>query len=213
MTALYIIIAIAAVIALIIFIPIDAAFSVSYVEKNADVRLTVKYFPIKLHILPAKVKKEAERAAEDTENVAKKEEDEIKKKKRPVSATIQLARAVIDETWEDIKRLIHDVFAHMLAVNKFFVNVKIGTGDPMYTGIAYGAANTFIYGLLALIENHSKLGEWDVDISADFDGFVIEGSADIVIRTRIASILAIGFKAAIILLKILRINRRLKKNG
>ncbi len=70
MTAVYIVLITAAVIALIIFIPIDAAFSVSYAEKNADVRLTVKYFPIKLSILPAKVKKDAEKAADDAEKGA-----------------------------------------------------------------------------------------------------------------------------------------------
>lgn len=213
MTAVYIVLIIAAVIALIIFIPIDAAFSVSYAEKNADVRLTVKYFPIKLSILPAKVKKDAEKAADDAEKGAEKEKKDIEKSKRPLSQTIELAREVIEVTWDDIKKLIRDLFARTLAVKKFYVSAKIGTGDAMYTGIAYGAANAFIYGLLGFIDNHTRLDDWSVDINADYDGFVIEGGADITVRTRIASILVIGFKAAIILLKILKINRRLKNNG
>ncbi len=209
MTAVYIVLIIAAVIALIIFIPIDAAFSVSYAEKNADVRLTVKYFPIKLSILPAKVKKDAEKAADDAE----KEKKDIEKSKRPLSQTVELAREVIDVTWDDIKKLIRDLFARTLAVKKFYVSAKIGTGDAMYTGIAYGAANAFIYGLLGFIDNHTRLDDWRVDIDADYNGFVIEGGADITVRTRISSVLVIGFKAAIILLKILKINRRLKNNG
>ena len=56
MTALYIILIIVAVIALIIFIPIDISFAISYIEKNTDIKLTVSYFPIKLKILPAKKK-------------------------------------------------------------------------------------------------------------------------------------------------------------
>ncbi len=210
MTAVYIVLIIAAVIALIIFIPIDAAFSVSYAEKNADVCLTVKYFPIKLNILPAKVKKDIKK---DAEKDAEKEKKDIEKSKRPLSQTIELAREVIDVTWDDIKKLIRDLFARTLAVKKFYVSAKIGTGDAMYTGIAYGAANAFIYGLLGFIENHTRLYDWRVDINANYDGFVIEGGADITVRTRISSVLVIGFKAAVILLKILKINRRLKNNG
>lgn len=211
MTALYIILAIVAVIALIIFIPIDAAFSVAYIEKNADIKLTVSYFPVKIKILPAKKKEDKPKEEEPP-----KEEEEKEKKpkeKQTLSKTIEFARAVFEETLDDILHLIYHLFAHTLRVRKFFITAKIGTGDPMYTGIAYGAANAFIYKLLGFIDRHTKLDKWNVDLDTDFDSFVIDASADLVIRTRIAYILKLGFMAALILFKIYRINRRIKKNG
>ena len=211
MTALFIILIIAAVIALIIFIPIDVNFAVSYIEKNTNIKLTVSYFPIKLQILPAKPKEEK---PEDKtkEEKPKKEKEKQPKEKQPLSKTIEFARTVLDETLDDILGLIRHFFAKTLRVRQFFISAKIGTGDTMYTGIAYGAANSFIYGLLGFIDNHTQLDTWNVRLDTDFDGFVIDADVDIVIRTRIAFILKLGFMAALILFKIYRIDRRMKKN-
>ncbi|MBQ3461940.1 MAG: DUF2953 domain-containing protein [Clostridia bacterium] len=209
MTALYIILIIVAVIALIIFIPIDISFAISYIEKNTDIKLTVSYFPIKLKILPAK-KKEEKPEDDKKEKKPKKEKD---KEKQPLSKTIEFAKAVLEETLDDILGLIRHFFAKTLRVRQFLISAKIGTGDPMYTGIAYGAANAFIYELLGFIDHHTKLDKWNVQLDTDFDSFVIDADASVIVRTRIAYILKLGFMAALILIKILKINRRIKKNG
>ena len=209
MTALYIILIIVAVIALIIFIPIDISFAISYIEKNTDIKLTVSYFPIKLKILPAK-KKEEKPEDDKKEKNPKKEKE---KEKQPLSKTIEFAKAVLEETLDDILGLIRHFFAKTLRVRQFLISAKIGTGDPMYTGIAYGAANAFIYELLGFIDHHTKLDKWNVQLDTDFDSFVIDADASVIVRTRIAYILKLGFMAALILIKILKINRRIKKNG
>ena len=209
MTALYIILIIVAVIALIIFIPIDISFAVSYIEKNTDIKLTVSYFPIKLKILPAKKKEEKP----EDDKKEKKPKKEKEKEKQPLSKTIEFAKAVLEETLDDILGLIRHFFAKTLRVRQFLISAKIGTGDPMYTGIAYGAANAFIYELLGFIDHHTKLDKWNVQLDTDFDSFVIDADASVIVRTRIAYILKLGFMAALILIKILKINRRIKKNG
>ena len=212
MTALYIILIIVAVIALIIFIPIDISFAISYIEKNTDIKLTVSYFPIKLKILPAK-KKEEKPEDDKKEKKQKKEKEKKEKEKQPLSKTIEFAKAVLEETLDDILGLIRHFFAKTLRVRQFLISAKIGTGDPMYTGIAYGAANAFIYELLGFIDHHTKLDKWNVQLDTDFDSFVIDADASVIVRTRIAYILKLGFMAALILIKILKINRRIKKNG
>ncbi|MBR0469764.1 MAG: DUF2953 domain-containing protein [Clostridia bacterium] len=209
MTALYIILIIVAVIALIIFIPIDISFAISYIEKNTDIKLTVSYFPIKLKILPAKKKEEKP----EDDKKEKKPKKEKEKEKQPLSKTIEFAKAVLEETLDDILGLIRHFFAKTLRVRQFLISAKIGTGDPMYTGIAYGAANAFIYELLGFIDHHTKLDKWNVQLDTDFDSFVIDADASVIVRTRIAYILKLGFMAALILIKILKINRRIKKNG
>ncbi|MBQ2669637.1 MAG: DUF2953 domain-containing protein [Clostridia bacterium] len=212
MTALYIILIIVAVIALIIFIPIDISFAISYIEKNTDIKLTVSYFPIYLTILQAK-KKEEKPEDDKKEKKPKKEKEKKEKEKQPLSKTIEFAKAVLEETLDDILGLIRHFFAKTLRVRQFLISAKIGTGDPMYTGIAYGAANAFIYELLGFIDHHTKLDKWNVQLDTDFDSFVIDADTSVIVRTRIAYILKLGFMAALILIKILKINRRIKKNG
>lgn len=208
MTAFYIILSVAAVIALIVFIPVDVAFSVSYTEKKAGVRLVLKYFPVKIKILPSEKKEKKEKKEDKPEKEKKK-----KTNKQPLSQTLDFAKAVFEETRHDIAELIRHLFRRTLMVKKFYVKAVIGMDNPMITGISYGAANAFIYGLLGLIENHSVLGKWNVELGTDFESGATDAQADIVIRTRIAYIISFGFKAALIILKILKINRRIKKNG
>ncbi|MBQ6530700.1 MAG: DUF2953 domain-containing protein, partial [Clostridia bacterium] len=143
----------------------------------------------------------------------KKEKEKKEKEKQPLSKTIEFAKAVLEETLDDILGLIRHFFAKTLRVRQFLISAKIGTGDPMYTGIAYGAANAFIYELLGFIDHHTKLDKWNVQLDTDFDSFVIDADASVIVRTRIAYILKLGFMAALILIKILKINRRIKKNG
>lgn len=209
MTALYIILSVAAVIALIVFIPIDVAFSVSYTEKKTGVKLVLKYFPLRIKILPSEKKDKPEKK----EDKPKKKKKKDGAQKQPLSKTFELAKAVFDEMRHDIANLIDHLFRRTLMVKNFYISAVIGMSDPMITGISYGAANTFIYGLLGFIENHSKLGKWNVELGTDFESGATDAQADIVIRTRIAYIISFVFKAALIILKILKINRRIKKNG
>lgn len=83
----------------------------------------------------------------------------------------------------------------------------------MYTGIAYGSASAAIYNLVSFIDRNSKLYEWKVNIEPDFDSLCIEGEAELIIRTRAAYIIRLVGMAAAIGIKIILINRRIKKNG
>lgn len=209
MTALYIILAIAAVIAIIIYIPIDVAFGASYFEKDANVRLGIQYFLIKIKILPPEKKKpKKKKPKEEKEEKPKKE-----KKKQPLSVTIEFVREVLDECMGDVINLIKHLFTHTLQTKKFLLKGKFGTGNPMYTGIAYGAASGAVYNLVSFIDRHSKLYEWSVDLQADFENTAIEGETEIIIRTRIAYLLKLVGMALILGIKILIINRRVKKNA
>ena len=211
MTALYIILAIAAVIAIIIYIPIDAAFAVSYMEKDAKVRFGISYFLVKIQILPPPEKKPKKEKKEKPKEEEKKEKPE--KEKKPLSWTIEFAKTVIDECMDDVLKIIKHLFTHTLQTKRFYLSGTFGTGNPMYTGLAYGAASASVYNLVSFIDRHSKLYEWDVDIKADYDRLVAEGEAEIIIRTRIAYLLKLVFMALLLLIKIWRINRRLNKNG
>lgn len=213
--ALYILLAIVIIISAIIYIPIDVAFGASYLEKDAKIRLSLQYFLIKLKILPPEKKKpkkpKKKKPKEETEE--KEEKPKKEKKKQPLSVTIEFVREVLDECMGDVVNLIKHLFTHTLQTKKFLLKGKFGTGNPMYTGLAYGAASGAVYNLVSFIDRHSKLYEWDVDLQADFEGAAIEGETEIIIRTRIAYILKLAGMAIVIGIKILLINRRVKRNA
>ena len=216
MTALYIILIVLAVIALIIYIPIDVAFSASYYENKNKIRLGIQYFLIKLQIIPKEKKKPQipkKKKPDEEETEEKEEKPKKEKKKQPLSVTLEFAKEVIDECMGDIINLIKHLFTHTLQTKKFLIKGKFGTGNPMYTGIAYGGASAAVYNLVSFIDRHSKLYEWSVDLQPDFNAAGAEGETEIIIRTRIAYILKLAGMAGIIGIKILLINRRVKKNA
>lgn len=215
MTALYIILIVLAVIALIIYIPIDVAFAASYYEKSNKIRLGIKYFLIKVQIIPKEKNKpqkpKKKKPKEETEE--KEEKPKKEKKKQPLSVTLEFAKEVIDECMGDIINLIKHLFTHTLQTKKFLIKGKFGTGNPMYTGLAYGGASAAVYNLVSFIDRHSKLYEWSVDLRPDFNAAGAEGETEIIIRTRIAYILKLAGMAGVIGIKILIINRRVKRNA
>ena len=216
MTALYIILAIAAVIAIIIYIPIDVAFAASYYEKENKILLGIKYFLIKIQILPPekkKPKKPKKKKQKEEETEEKEEKPKKEKKKQPLSVTLEFAKEVIDECMGDIINLIKHLFTHTLQTKKFLIKGKFGTGNPMYTGLAYGGTSAAVYNLVSFIDRHSKLYEWSVDLTPDFNAAGAEGETEIIIRTRIAYILKLAGMAIVIGIKILLINRRVKRNA
>lgn len=216
MTALCIVLIIAALIALIVLIPIDLAFKVNYYDNNSEITLGITYFLLKIPIIPPKTKekkKNKKKKPEEKKDEEEEKEDKPPKAKKPLNVTIRLARTVWEECAPDAVKLIKHLFGHTLQTRKFKISALFGTGNPMNTGLAYGAASAALYNLIAFIDTHSKLYEWSIDLQPDFERAMVQGAAEITIRTRIAYVLKLAFMAGILILKILKINRRINKNA
>jgi len=206
MIALYIILIILAVIMLIMFIPVDCVIDISYNDDENRGNIIVKYAFVKIKILPSEPKEENDE--EPTE-----EAEEKRKKERDIKATINLVKTVYTELKDEIFGLIGHFFKRTIRIKELNISAKFGTGDPMYTGIVTGTVNATVYNAVSLIDRKMKLDKWNVSLDSDFDNACLGAGLYCKIRTRIAYVLKLGLMAAIILLKILRINRRIKKNG
>ena len=206
MTALYIILIIAAVIALIIFIPVDAVFSMSCSDKNADGCIFIKYAFVRLKLFPT------EREKEEIEADVKTEEKEVERGEKNIRALLKLAKAVYSELRHDIFALISHTFCRTIRIKEINISSHFGTGDPMYTGMAIGAANAAAYNLIAAADRNMRLDNWNVSIDADFDKACLDAGVYCKIRTRIAYVIKLGIMAAILLLKIKKISRRINNN-
>lgn len=200
MTALYIALIILAVIMIIILIPADCVIDFSYNNEKNNGNVVIKYLFLKFRILPPEKKKE------------EVSEEKKPKDKKDIIGQLEFGKAVYGELKQDILKIINHFFNRTIRIKELNISSRFGTGDPMYTGIAAGAANAAVYNAVAFIDRHMTLDEWNVSLDADFDNACIAAGIYIKIRTRILYALRLGMMAAVLLLKIQKINRRMKKN-
>lgn len=201
MIALYIILIILAVIMLMMFIPVDCVIDISYNDDENRGNIIVKYAFLKIKILPSEPKAEKEEATEETP------------KERNIKATVSLVKTVYAELKDEIFGLVRHFFSRTVRVKELNISSKFGTGNPMYTGIATGTVNAAVYNAVSLIDRKMKLDKWNVSLDSDFDNACLSAGIYCRIRTRLAYVLNLGMRAVILLLKIRRINGRVKENG
>lgn len=201
MIAIYIILIILAVIMLMMFIPVDCVIDISYNDDENRGNIIVKYAFLKIKIFPSEPKEEKEEAAEET------------KKERNIKATVSLVKTVYAELKDEIFGLVRHFFSRTVRVKELNISSKFGTGNPMYTGIVTGTVNAAVYNAVSLIDRKMKLDKWNVSLDSDFDNACLSAGFYCRIRTRLAYVLNLGMRAVILLLKIRRINGRVKENG
>lgn len=114
---------------------------------------------------------------------------------------------------KDILNLLDYIICHAIKIKELNVSSKFGMGNPMYTGIATGAVNAGVYNAVGWIDRRMKLEKWDVSLDADFNNACLDMDIYCKLRTNCLYVLTIGFKTVKVVLKIQKINRRIKENG
>ena len=91
-----------------------------------------------------------------------------------------------------------------------FDNIEIksefGFEDAMQTGIFTGIYNGFVYSILGVIHNNSKLKKMDVNLSPNFDKKCFYNRFCCILHIKTVHIMIIAFK-------VLKIYRKIKKEG
>ncbi|MCH5210095.1 MAG: DUF2953 domain-containing protein [Oscillospiraceae bacterium] len=210
MTALYITLIILAVIMLLLIIPADCVIDISYNDKM-DGGIFIKYAFVRLKIFPTE--KEKEEIEEDVKEGEKDAKEDARKGEKKIKDILRLVKAVYEELRHDIFDLIAHLFCKTIRIKELNISSRFGIGDPMYTGIAIGGANTIVYNVISTVDRHMQLDKWNVSLNADFDNLCVSAGVYCKIRTRGIYILKLGMMAAILLLKIMKISRRIKSNG
>lgn len=206
MTALYIILAVVAVIMLLLLIPAYCILEFSYNNKENNGSVIIKYAFLKFKIFPNDKVEEVENEEETTDKEEKKEKSDI-------LGIITLIKEVYKQLKKDILNLLDYIICHAIKIKELNVSSKFGTGNPMYTGIATGAANAGVYNAVGWIDRRMKLEKWDVSLDADFNNACLDMDVYCKLRTNCLYVLTIGFKTVKVVLKIQKINRRIKENG
>lgn len=203
MKALCIIAVISAAAALILAARLRLIFSAGLSGRDGVyVELYIKIWFFKLRLFPAEKK-----AAKEIADAEPEKAGTDKKKSAPSFGSLYGAARGLSK---DIRELLGFMIKHNVVVRDFSLEARIGTDDPMKTGMAVGAADAFVYGLLGIMDKSMGLKRFSVSVEPDWNSEKIKAGFYTEIYTRIIIILGIIFKALKILIKARRI---FKKKG
>ena len=183
----------AGVIALLIFIavmPITVPLRVAFEEKHGDIHFTIKYLFIKIQLVPPRVT-----AKEIKKDEKPKEEEEPKKRKitdRDIAETIEVVKKLLEIAQalvDDLLNLLRVLMTKDIIIHDFDLELRLGTGDPMSTGIAIGAADSVLYPLIGFLDNTMRLQSYKLNIIPDWNKTVFSGSFYIRLSINLARIL------------------------
>ena len=185
--------AVAAVIALLLLLPIRMSFRLRYNEE-ADGRLTITYGPIKKKKKNIPDDSAAADDAEKKEETEKQEKDQTRAGKKKISPGEIVGFA--KRNLVDIKKLIGAVLKFILTrsikINKLKLRLVIGVDDAMNTAMLYGGACALIFNSVALIDRHMRLERHSINVKPAFNEPHIFAEVETVVSTCIGNILAIA---------------------
>lgn len=197
MTGLYIALITAALLGLLMLLPVTAI--ITFAAKSDENEITIRYLFFKLKIFPADEKKGKKEPGE--------KEEKPKKDKKGVVNQLWISRSELK--W-GITKLLGYIIKHAIIVKELNISARFGFDNPMNTGLAAGAVNGLAYNIIGLLDRHARLRKWSVNLEPDFDNPCMEAGAYCLLQTRIAHI----FPLAVIFLRAyLKIKNKMKTNN
>lgn len=159
MAAVYILIIVLAVFALILLIPVRVDIFLNMDEQ----KVTLRYAFFRFVLYPRQEQKKNKNKGISDEKVSRSGKN----------FDIYIVLEILKESKNDIKAVIVKsarYFArHGVKIREMNFSAKFGTGDPAYTGVLCGAAYTTVYNAVGYLDRHTRLVKWSVDMSPDFD--------------------------------------------
>lgn len=128
MTALYIILAVVAVIMLLLLIPADCILEFSYNNKENNGSVIIKYVFLKFKIFPN------DKVEEEVENEEETTDKEEKQEKSDILGIITLIKEVYKQLKKDILNLLDYIICHAIKIKELNVSSKFGTGKSNVYG-------------------------------------------------------------------------------
>ncbi len=179
----------AAVIALLLFAPIDVRVSAEYDGSvfNTDIRLWG---------IDLKGNKKEKKTKENKKKKKKTSKENNKPEKKGTvsrlieTIDIELLKYILGQ----MNGILEYICGRVIRIKRLKLHIAYGNADPCVTGIAYGAVSAAVYNALGIIHHNTTINEWDIDLKPDFDNPCVFVSADCIIRTRFAYIIAAAVK-------------------
>lgn len=152
MTALYIILAVVAVIMLLLLIPADCILEFSYNNKENNGSVIIKYAFLKFKIFPN------DKVEEEVENEEETTDKEEKQEKSDILGIITLIKEVYKQLKKDILNLLDYIICHAIKIKELNVSSKFRYGKPnVYGNCRRVAVNAGVYNAVGWIDRRMKL--------------------------------------------------------
>ena len=200
-----------------------------------DISLTVRVLFIKIKILPKKdkrkkihsmsrkkaekikkqlaAKKEKQRQKKQLKQEKKQEKKKQKEKEPKPKKSLSEILDLVGLAVTLVKTVLKCFFGH-LRVDVARFRIRVATGDPATTAVAYGAVSQAVSYLLALLQNNKNvrgLKKADLDIECDFIAESISADIELSFSMRVWHVFHIAFAALGSLIKN-RVKSAIKKS-
>lgn len=170
MTFLYILLGIVAFFLIVLSIPVH--ISIGYDDK---IRLSIRYFFIKLNILPSKQKPKKEKKPKEPKSEKPPEEKPDKPKEKKPNPILEMVKAnghdgmmtVLTNLVRILKIYGGKIFKSVV-FDELDLYIDVGTGDSAATAIKYGQTCQKVYPLIGFICSNNVVKKYDVNVQADF---------------------------------------------
>ena len=200
MTAVYIILAIAAALFLLSLLRVGV-----HIAFGDELRVTALAGPARIQVLPKPDKPKKEKPAKE-----KKPEDG-KKKEKKLSLTAEDIRTVLPAVWESLKKGLGTTRRRLRIEPMRVSAVLAGAIDPAGAAELYGYINAGMWTVMPQLEKLTRMPDPRLHTALDADASELKVSGEVGLSFQIRDIFAIGWAFARPLLRWFMAMRKRKK--
>ena len=200
MTAVYIILAIAAALFLLSLLRVGV-----HIAFGDELRVTALAGPARIQVLPKPDKPKKEKPAKE-----KKPEDG-KKKEKKLSLTAENIRTVLPAVWESLKKGLRATRRRLRIEPMRVSAVLAGAIDPAGAAELYGYINAGMWTVMPQLEKLTRMPDPRIHTEIDFDASELKVSGEVGLSFQIRDFFAIGWAFARPLLRWFMAMRKRKK--
>ena len=190
MTAVYIILGIAAALFLLSLLRVGV-----HIAFGDEMRVTAMAGPVRMQLLPRPDKPEKEKPKKEEPSGEKKPEGE-KKKERRLDLTKEDVRTALPAVWEALKKGLGKT-RQRLRIDPMQVSAVLGGAiDPAGAAELYGYVNAGMWTVMPQLERLMRIPDPRLHVEADFDASELRLTGEVGVTLQIRDLLAIGLAFA-----------------
>ncbi|MBR4721238.1 MAG: DUF2953 domain-containing protein [Clostridia bacterium] len=191
------------ILAIAICLSISVRLSVTYEKYDtSNAEIILKYGFITYKLYPNQNKKEKSEKEENEGDKPQKEPFSFEQKKQELEKYIRIFNSIK----EDIAKVLSYMTKRAVVFDSIEIKSEFGFDDAMQTGIFTGLYNGFVYSVLGVIHNNSKLRNMEVNLNPNFEKKCFYNHLCCILHIKTVHIMIIAFN-------VLRIYRKIKKEG
>lgn len=190
MTAVYIILGIAAALFLLSLLRVGVRIAF-----GDELRVTAMAGPVRIQLLPRPDKPEKEKPKKEEPSGEKKPEGE-KKKERRLDLTKEDVRTALPAVWEALKKGLGKT-RQRLRIDPMQVSAVLGGAiDPAGAAELYGYVNAGMWTVMPQLERLMRIPDPRLHVEVDFDASELRLTGEVGVTLQIRDLLAIGLAFA-----------------